>query len=77
MDADRRSTDPDQWRALMALPDDALLAAWKQASDACDAARAQGNGLHDAALWRSLIEGAAASRFGVGPHLDRYRARYG
>lgn len=71
---DRHQTDPEQWRALMALPDDALLRAWQQADADCALARRQGEGVHDAILWRGLIEGAAASRFGVGPHLARYRA---
>ena len=77
MTDDRSTTDPEQWRALMALSDDALLLAWNQADAACQAARRQGAGLHDAMLWRTLIEGAAPSRFGVGRHLERYRRRYG
>ena len=73
---ERNTTDVDQWRALMALSDDGLLQAWKEAGDLSAAARSQGEGLNDAILWETLIEGAAASRFGVGRHLDCYRARY-
>lgn len=73
---ERTTTDPQQWRDLMALPDDALLMAWNEARVACDAARAAGDGHGEAASWQGLIEGAAASRFGVGGCLDRYRARF-
>ena len=75
--ADERTTiDPQQWRELMSLPDDALLQAWNEARTACAAARSEEPGYREAARWQSLIEGAAASRFGVGACLDRYRARY-
>ena len=74
---DRRTADPEQWRALMALSDDGLLRAWKEARDACGMARLQATGLDEAVMWQTLIEGAAASRFGVGRHLDRYRAKWG
>jgi hypothetical protein len=83
---ERRTTDVDQWKSLMALSDDELLQAWKEAKDNCGLARSQGarlqdarlqdTGVADAASWETLIEGAAASRFGVGRHLERYRARY-
>ena len=74
---DRVEADPDQWRALMGLPDADLMSAWHQATQACELARRQGSDLDAALRWRTLIEGAAASRFGVGQHLDRYRAAYG
>ena len=73
---DRITTDPEQWRALMALSDNGLLHAWKEARTACKKARSHGNDLNDAQQWQTLIEGAAASRFGVGRHLERYRARH-
>ncbi len=76
MASERITTDPQQWRDLMALPDDALLQAWADARAACVAARDQAAGQREAALWRGLIEGAAASRFGVGGCLERYRARH-
>ncbi len=65
----------------MALSDEGLLQAWKEAKDIRELARSQdarlqGAGVADAASWETLIEGAAASRFGVGRHLERYRARY-
>ena len=60
----------------MALSDDKLLQAWKEAEDACATAQSQRMGVDDAARWKTLIEGAAATRFGVGQHLDRYRAKY-
>ncbi len=73
---ERTTTDPQQWRDLMALPDDALLQAWAEARAACDAALAQSAGHREAALWQGLIEGAAASRFGVDGCRERFRARY-
>ncbi len=73
---DRITTDPEQWRALMALSDDGLLHAWKEARTSCKEARSQGCELDNAQQWQTLIEGAAASRFGVGRHLGRYRAQY-
>jgi len=73
---DRITMDPEQWRALMALSDDGLLHAGKEAPAACKEARSQGNELNNAQQWQALIEGAAASRFGVGRYLERYRARY-
>ncbi len=76
MASDRITTDPEQWRALMALSDDGLLHAWKEARAACKEARSQGCELDNAQQWQTLIEGAAASRFGVGRHLERYRAQY-
>ncbi len=76
MASDRITTDPEQWRALMALPDDGLLHAWKGARAACKEARSHGNDLNNAEQWQKLIEGAAASRFGVGRYLERYRAQY-
>lgn len=72
---DRITMDPEQWRALMALSDDGLLHAWKEARTACKKARPQGNDLNNAGQWQTVIEGAAASRFGVGRHLERYRAQ--
>lgn len=77
MRSDRVEADPDQWRALMNLSESELMHAWHQASQACELARLQGSDLHATLLWKTLIEGAAASRFGVGQHLDRYRAAYG
>ncbi len=77
MRSDRVEADPDQWRALMSLPDADLMNAWHQAAQACELARRQGSDMHATLLWKRLIEGAAASRFGVGQHLDRYRAAYG
>ncbi len=76
MASERTTTDPQQWRDLMALPDDALLQAWADARAACAAARDQAAGQREAALWQRLIEGAAASRFGVDGCLERYRARH-
>ncbi len=76
MASDRITTDPEQWRALMTLSDDGLLHAWMEARAACKEARSHGNDLSNAQQWQTLIEGAAASRFGVGQHLERYRARY-
>ena len=73
---DRITTDPEQWRALMALSDDGLLHAWKEAQAGCKEARSQGNDLNNAQQWQTLIEGAAASRFGVGRHLERYLEQY-
>lgn len=73
---DRIATDPEQWRALMALSDDRLLHAWREARTAYREARSQGDDLNNAHQWQTLIEGAAASRFGVSQHLERYRARY-
>ena len=73
---ERTTTDPQQWRDLMALPDDALLQAWAEARAACDAALVQAAGHREAVLWQGLIAGAAASRFGVDGCLVRYRARY-
>ncbi len=73
---DRITTDPEQWRALMALSDDGLLHAWKEARSACKEAWSQGNDLSNAEQWQTLIEGAAASRFGVGRHLERYWTKY-
>jgi hypothetical protein len=67
-------TDPEQWRALMSLTENDLLLAWKRAQESCETARRQEIGLADAMLWETLIEGAAASRFGTGQHLRRYRA---
>jgi len=75
--ADERTTiDPQQWRELMSLPDDALLQAWNEARLACAAAHPEEPGYRDAARWQTLIEGAAASRFGGGACLDQYCARY-
>jgi len=76
MASDRITTDPEQWRALMALSDDGLLHAWKEAWAACKEARSQGNDLNNAEQWQTLIEGAATSWFGVGRHLERYLAQY-
>jgi len=73
---DRITTDHEQWRALMALSEDGLLHAWKEARAAYREARSQGNDLNNAQQCQTLIEGAAASRFGVGRHLERYRAQY-
>ena len=73
---ERTTTDPQQWRDLMSLSDDMLLMAWYDARLACDAAHAEGEGCREAALWQGLIEGAAASRFGVGGCLRLYRARF-
>lgn len=72
----RITTDPEQWRALMALSDDGLLHVWKEARAACKDARSHRNDLNNAEQWQTLIEGAAASRFGVGRHLERYLAQY-
>lgn len=73
---ERTTTDPQQWRDLMSLPDDVLLIAWNEARAACDAARTEGEGYKEAESWQGLIEGAAASRFGVENCFDRYRARF-
>ena len=76
MTHDRKTVDPEQWRALMALSDDKLLEAWREARRTCQAAQTQPDGLHEAVMWENLIEGAAASRFGVGYHLELYRIKY-
>jgi len=60
----------------MALSEDGLLHAWKEARAACEGVRLQGNELNAAQQWQTFIEGAAASWFGVGQHLERYRAQY-
>ena len=73
---ERTTTDPQQWHDLMSLSDDALLMAWNEARAACEAAGADGREQRDAASWEGLIEGAAASRFGVGRCREHYRARF-
>lgn len=76
MASERSTIDPEQWRALMTLSDDDLLEVWRVARDACETATSQAVGVDAAAAWATLIEGAAASRFGVGRHFEQFRTRY-
>ena len=71
----RAASDPLTWRELMALPDAALLQVLEDARAAYETAQEQRSGLREAGSWVSLIEGATATRFGVGRHLDRDRNR--